>query len=135
MQFWIFGVSPATFSSVSKYKTIGVRENCKKRFKAIKNGDAFIVYVSKEKVFRGYGTIESDTFEDNTLIFSKEKIFPNRVKVKFEEKKFQKPAKDLLYGLKPFEESTNAGNLLMCMGGFVKINKGDYQWLLSEILK
>jgi hypothetical protein len=135
MTHWLFCVNQSTFPNVVKHKTVGVRENRKKSFGAIKKGDAFVVYVSKEKVFRGYGTITSDPFEDNTLIFSKEKVFPNRVKVKFAESKLEKPAKDLLYGLKPFEESVNAGNLLMCKGGFIEINKGDYQWLLKEIKK
>jgi|APSaa5957512622_1039677.scaffolds.fasta_scaffold137576_1 hypothetical protein len=135
MQYWIFCISPATYPGVLKHKTVGVRENVIKRFRKIKKGDAFIVYVSKDKVFSGYGTIKSDTFEENTLIFSKEKVFPNRVKVKFEESKLKKPAKELLFGLKPFEESWNPGNLIMCKGGFIEIDKGDYQWLLKEIKK
>jgi hypothetical protein len=135
MKYWIFCISPVTYPGVTKYKTVGVRENAKKRFQAIKKGDAFIVYVSKEKAFRGYGKIESDAFEDKSLIFSEEKIFPNRVKIKFENSNIVKPAKDLLFGLKPFQESWNPGNLMMCKGGFIEIDKEDYQWLISEISK
>jgi hypothetical protein len=133
MQYWLFCISPATYPGVIKYKTVGVRENCKKRFKTIKKGDTFIVYVSKEKVFRGYGTIESDTFEDNTLIFSKEKIFPNRVEVKFENNKNEIPAYDMIYGLTPFHNSFNPPNLMMCKGGFIEIEKSDYQELVQKL--
>ena len=84
MTYWLFCINQSTFPNVVKHKTVGVRENCKKSFGAIKKGDTFVVYVSKEKVFRGYGTITSDPFEDNSLIFSDEKIFPNRAKVEFQ---------------------------------------------------
>ena len=133
MTYWLFCINQSTFPNVVKHKTVGVRENCKKSFGSIKKGDAFVVYVSKEKVFRGYGTISSDPFEDNTLIFSKEKIFPNRAKVKFKDVKSEIPAYDLIYGLTPFLESFHPANLMMCKGGFIEIEKEDYQKLVKEL--
>jgi hypothetical protein len=135
MKYWLFLINPSTYPNVIKHKIVGVRENCKKRFREIKKGDFFIVYVSQEKKFQGYGSIESDPFEDTVPIFSKEKIFPNRAEVKFENTAIDKPAKELLFGLKPFQETWNPSNILMCKGGFIEIDKNDYQWLLNELAK
>jgi hypothetical protein len=135
MRYWLFCISPDTYPGVLKYNTVGVRENAKKRFKEIKKGDAYIVYVSREKVFRGYGAIESDTFEDDTLIFSEEKVFPNRAKVSFIDTEAEIPAYDMIFGLTPFLESVHPANLMMCKGGFIEIEKEDYEKLISEILR
>jgi predicted RNA-binding protein len=134
MKYWLFCINQATFPNVIKNNIIGVRKDRKKSFSHIKNGDAFVVYISKEKVFRGYGHIESDPFEDDTLIFSSDKIFPNRVKVKFDNISSKIPAYDMIYGLTPFHESHNPANLMMCKGGFIEIAKSDYKRLIKELM-
>lgn len=135
MKFWIIGFTPATYEVVKKNKTIGVRANVWNRFsKDINIGDKFISYVSSRVVFDSIGTITSNATFEEDMLFDQVKCYPGRRKVEFEKINLDVSAKELFYGMAPFnEKNTHAGNYIMIKGGFVEICRTDYEWLIKEM--
>jgi len=130
---WLFLFRPDTFEKVKKHQTLGVREAHKKRFAELKKGDCFVCYISQVKRFCGYGTLVSDPFEEDTLIFADDQVYPWRCKVKFEDTNKVKEGLESFWGLAPFEKSASPANLLMCHGGFMKLTPKDFEWLVGEL--
>lgn len=137
MKYWIIVLTPETYETAQKKQLIGVRTNEKKRFtNELADQDCFITYVSRKKVFDGYGKIKGDAFYDETAIFGQNGEFPCRRGVVFHKTGLETPCGELFWGVEPFNQiNTSGGNYLLLRGGFVEITKKDYYWLKKEIEK
>ncbi len=137
MKYWIIVFTPETYEAAKKKSLIGVRTSVKKRFEEIiTEGDIFVTYVSRQVLFDGYGKISGKAFVDETPIFGENPVFPCRRKVTFEKAGLKKPAKEIFWGIEPFNTlNTSPGNYLLLKGGFVEISKNDYNWLMGELGK
>lgn len=135
MKYWIIGFTPETYKVVQEKKMIGVRKDVWKRFSEEMNvGDKFIGYLSKLVLFDSLGTIKGEATFEEDFAFHPEKWYPGRRRISFEKIGIKKPAMDLFWAMKPFNEvNTVPGNYIMCKGGFVEISKTDYEWLLQKI--
>lgn len=135
MRYWILCFAPETYEVVKEKGMIGVRMNVRQRFvKDMNKGDKFISYVSKQMILDGWGTVESDAFMGEDKIFCKDKLFPHRRSVCFEEVSKNRSADNLFMGVEPFNKvNTPPGNYMMCKGGFVEISERDFRWLLTEM--
>lgn len=135
MKYWIIGFTPETYKVVQEKKMIGVRKNIWKRFSEVMSvGDKFIGYLSKLVLFDSLGTIESEATFEEDFAFHPEKLYPGRRQISFEKIGLKKPAMNLFWAMKPFNEiNTVPGNYIMCLGGFVEISKIDFDWILSEL--
>ncbi len=83
---WLFMFRPDTYEQVQKHDTVGVRDGVKQRFATLKPKDKFVSYISRIQKLDGYGEIASLPFIDDTLIFSTDKVYQHRCKVKFKKK-------------------------------------------------
>ena len=81
--------------------------------------------------------LSSDPFEDNTLIFSDDRIYPNRCNISFDKSGLAKDADDTLWALSPFQGTmkTTPTNLIFCKGGFIEISGDDYMYLVGHMKK
>jgi hypothetical protein len=136
LRYWILCFSPETYGVVKEKGVIGVRMNARKRFvEDMGSGDKFITYVSRIMKLDGWGTIESDAFAGEDNIFCKDKVFPYRRQVCFEEVGLEKSADQLFFRVEPFNKAnTQPGNYMMCKGGFVEISQKDFEWLKAQLL-
>lgn len=134
MKYWIIGFTPETYKVVQEKKMIGVRKDVWKRFSEEMNvGDKFIGYLSKVVLFDSLGTIKGEATFEEDFAFHPEKWYPGRRKISFEKTGIKKPAMDLFWAIKPFDEiNTVPGNYIMCKGGFVEISKKEYDWLIEQ---
>jgi len=135
MKNWLFMFRPDTYAKVREHGIVGVRDGVQKRFREIKKGDRFVVYVSRVQQFDGHGEVTSDPFEDDTLIFAHDQIYANRVRVRFDKTGAARAAGDALWGLSAFHGTlrTPPTNLILCRGGFIDITSAEYDALSSWI--
>ena len=135
MRYWLFMFRPDTYEQVQKHNTVGVRDGVQKRFMELRPQDSFVSYISRVQKLDGYGKIESLPFVENTLIFSKDKVYQHRCKVSFDKKGAAVPAGDILWFLETFDglSKTSPTNMLFCKGGFIEITAKDYQTLTDLI--
>lgn len=135
MQYWLFMFRPDTYEQVQKHNTVGVRDSVRQRFSALKPKDKFVTYVSRVQRLDGFGEIASEPFIDNTLIFSTDKVYQHRCKVKFKKTGADVPSGDILWFLEAFEglSNTSPTNMIFCKGGFIEITAKDYRSLVDMI--
>lgn len=135
MRYWLFMFRPDTYDQVKKHTTVGVRDGVQKRFSELRPKDKFVSYVSRVQDLDGYGEIVGVPFVENTLIFSKEKVYQHRCKVKFVKTNANVFAGDILWFLETFDGlfKTSPSNMIFCKGGFIEITEKDYRTLTELI--
>ena len=135
MTHWLLMFRPETYEKVKEHGLIGVNGNHGKRIQLLRPGDKFVAYVSRKRVLDAHGEITSESFVDDAPVFGEGTFYPYRARVRFDGTGAAVDAKELLWGLKEFEEGakTTPSNLLLCRGGFMAITEGDYRWLREEL--
>lgn len=135
MQHWLLMFRPDTYGKVREHGKIGVREGARKRLSGMKTGDRFVTYLSRVQLLDGYGEITSEVFEEDTLIFASDKLYPYRCRVAFDKVGAEVPVGDILWFLDAFEglSTTTPTNIVFCKGGVMEISKKDYETLLDMI--
>jgi len=135
MRYWILMFKPETYKVVQEHGTIGVLANHGRRFADLAAGDRFITYVSRDRVLDGHGEVLSEPFDDTTAIGAGWGFYPHRARVRLDQTGCARDAKELLWGLSPFQGGirTSPGNLLFCRGGFMEITEQDYKWARSVL--
>ena len=134
MRYWIFVYTPESYADVCKHGITRVgKRGLKTLTEVVKEGDSVIAYISKQKIFDGYGKITGQT-----VVQSKDESqqYPWSRKIEIEKKNLKKPVGDLFWGLDEFNTcDTTPGNLLTLKGGMIEIRKDEFEWLLKEIKK
>jgi len=134
-RYWLLNFRPETYEIVKSAGTIGVLDCHRRRFAAMAEGDLFVVYVSRQRVFDGHGRIAGAPFADTTPLFGAGKLYPWRAPVTFSQTGRALPGDDLLWGLSvwPDPMKTSPTNYLFCYGGFMEITETDYKAVLDAL--
>jgi len=126
-------LKPDTYEIAKEHQVVGFRNGVEKRLAEIRQGDPFVIYLSRKRLFVNAGTVDGPNYIDDSPIFGEKPRYSNRVRIHLRGKDQTVDASEGLWSIEALHsKKAFPWAILITKGSFVEITQSNFDWITGQ---